>query len=46
MSAFACGAERLLDERLAERFAELLVGLRDAALPARRLLLLARERAR
>ena len=44
VSAFAAGAERLLDERLAERFAEFGVGLRDAALPARQLLLLSAER--
>ena len=40
---FRLRAERLVDERLAERFAEPGIGLGDAALPARQLLLLARR---
>ena len=38
-------SEGLVDERLAERLAELLIGLRHAALPAGQLLLLPAERA-
>ena len=42
---FRLRAERLVDEGLAERFAEPVVGLGDAAPPARQRLLLAAERA-
>ena len=44
MSALACGPNVFLDERLAERLAELLVGPGDAPAPARLLLLLAGQR--